>query len=511
MRFHTRRTLGAFLFCLSFGAHFAAGAHTTGQPPEPAASHTYPASRAIPGRYIVIFKAHVKNPEQEAQSMMRSAKGRVHQTFNHALKGFSADIPEAALQGMKNNPNIESIEPDLTVQLNQTSPQNQAPWGLDRIDQVDRPLNTQYFFNYTGAGISAFVIDSGIRGDHLEFTGRLLPGYSVVADTNGTNDCNGHGTHVAGTLGGSTYGVAKLAQLVPVRVLNCAGSGTLSGVIAGIDWAAGTSLRPAVANLSLGSSKSIAFNAAIAGAVAKGITVVVAAGNSAANACNYSPSSEPSAITVGASTSADARASYSNYGTCVDVFAPGSSITSAWISSNTSTNTISGTSMASPHVAGVAALALQANPQATPAGVVAFLTANATSNRLTSVGTGSPNKLIFSLASGAPAEVPVQTVAIKSLVASYTLSKRSWQAFVTASVRDVSTGLAVANAKVSGTFSPGGATSCITASTGSCKLSSTALANTTASTSFSVTSTSGTNLSYDASQNSATQVIISKP
>jgi subtilisin family serine protease len=333
----------------------------------------------------------------------------------------------------------------------------------------------------------------------------------VVADTNGTNDCNGHGTHVAGTLGGSTYGVAKLAQLVPVRVLNCAGSGTLSGVIAGIDWAAGTSLRPAVANLSLGSSKSIAFNAAIAGAVAKGITVVVAAGNSAANACNYSPSSEPSAITVGASTSADARASYSNYGTCVDVFAPGSSITSAWISSNTSTNTISGTSMASPHVAGVAALALQANPQATPAGVVAFLTANATSNRLTSVGTGSPNKLIFSLASGAPAEVPVQTVAIKSLVASYTLSKRSWQAFVTASVRDVSTGLAVANAKVSGTFSPGGATSCITASTGSCKLSSTALANTTASTSFSVTSTSGTNLSYDASQNSATQVIISKP
>jgi subtilisin family serine protease len=384
-------------------------------------------------------------------------------------------------------------------------------WGLDRIDQADRPLDTQYSFNYTGAGVTAFVIDTGIRTDHLEFTGRVLPGYSVVADSNGTNDCHGHGTHVAGTLGGSTYGVAKLAQLVPVRVLNCAGSGTLSGVIAGIDWAAGTSLRPAVANLSLGSSKSSSVNAAVAGAVAKGITMVVAAGNSAANACNYSPSSEPTAITVGASTSADARASYSNYGSCVDVFAPGSSITSAWISSNTATHTISGTSMASPHVAGVAALALQANPKATPAGVLAFLTANSSDNRLTAVGTGSPNKLIYSLASGAPGVVLVQTVAIKSLVTSYTLSRRSWQAFVTASVRDVSTGLAVPNARVSGTFSPGGSSSCTTASTGSCKLSSAALANTTASTSFSVTGTSGANMTYDASQNAATQVIISKP
>jgi subtilisin family serine protease len=478
---------------------------------EPKATHPYPASRPIIGRYIVIFKAHVQNPAQESAALMRGAKGQVHHTFSHAIKGFSASIPDAALQGLKNNPNIESIEPDQTVQLNQTSPQNQVTWGLDRIDQADRPLDTQYSFNYTGAGVTAFVIDTGIRTDHLEFTGRVLPGYSVVADSNGTNDCNGHGTHVAGTLGGSTYGVAKLAQLVPVRVLNCAGSGTLSGVIAGIDWAAGTSLRPAVANLSLGSSKSSSVNAAVAGAVAKGITMVVAAGNSAANACNYSPSSEPTAITVGASTSADARASYSNYGSCVDVFAPGSSITSAWISSNTATHTISGTSMASPHVAGVAALALQANPKATPAGVLAFLTANSSDNRLTAVGTGSPNKLIYSLASGAPGVVLVQTVAIKSLVTSYTLSRRSWQAFVTASVRDVSTGLAVPNARVSGTFSPGGSSSCTTASTGSCKLSSAALANTTASTSFSVTGTSGANMTYDASQNAATQVIISKP
>ena len=201
---------------------------TFAQNTEPQATHKYSASRPMADRYIVIFKAHVQHPEQEAQALMRSSKGQLHHTFSHALKGFSATIPEAALRGMKNNPNIESIEPDLSVQLNQTSPQNQAPWGLDRIDQIDRPLDTQYRFNYTGAGVTAFVIDTGLRADHLEFAGRVLPGFSVVADANGTNDCNGHGTHVAGTLAGSTYGAAKSVKLVPIRVLNCVGSGTLS-------------------------------------------------------------------------------------------------------------------------------------------------------------------------------------------------------------------------------------------------------------------------------------------
>ncbi len=498
------------VFCGALSAQASPDTNSARQSPDPEASHKYPASRPIAGRYIVILKKHVQQPEQEAQSMMRGTKGQVHHTFNNALKGFSATIPESALQGMKNNPNIESIEPDLSVQLNQTSPQNQAPWGLDRIDQVDRPLNTQYLFNYTGAGVTAFVIDTGLRSDHLEFAGRVLSGFSVVADANGTNDCNGHGTHVAGTLGGSTYGAAKSVKLVPIRVLNCVGSGTLSGVIAGIDWAAGTTLRPAVANLSLGSSKSLAFNAAVAGAVGKGITLVVAAGNSAANACNYSPSSEPTAITVGATTSADARASYSNYGTCVDVFAPGSSITSAGIASTTATNTLSGTSMASPHVAGVAALALQANPQATPAAVVSFLLTNASANRLTSVGTGSPNLLTFSLASGAPGTVLMQTIAVKSLLGSTKLSRRSWQAFATVSVRDVKSGGVVANATVAGTFSPGGAATCVTAATGNCKLTSTTLTNTTPSTTLTVTNITGTDLLYDASQNAATQVTINK-
>ena len=477
---------------------------------EPAPTHSYPASRPIMGRYIVIFKNNVQNPAQEAAVLMRGTKGQVHHTFTNAVKGFSATIPEAALKGIKNNPNVESIEQDQSIQLNQTSPQNQVTWGLDRVDQTDRPLDTQYHFNYTGAGVTAFIIDTGLRADHLEFTGRVLPGYSVVADANGTNDCNGHGTHVTGTVGGSTYGVAKLTNLVPVRVLDCAGSGSLSGVIAGIDWAAGTNWRPAVANLSLGSSKSTAVNAAVAGATVKGITMVVAAGNSAANACNYSPASEPTAITVGATTSTDARASYSNYGSCVDVFAPGSSITSAGIGSTTATNTLSGTSMASPHVAGVAALALQANPLATPAAIVSFITSNASANRLTSVGTGSPNLLVFSLASGAPGTVAKQTIAVKSLVGSAKLSRRSWQAFATVSVRDVNSGAAVANATVAGSFSPGGATTCVTATTGSCKLSSTSLTNTTPSTTLTVTNLTGTNLVYDASQNAATQVTINK-
>ena len=274
-----------------------------------AATHAFGPSRPIQGRYIVVFTADVRQPAQEAANLLRGSKATLHHTFSHALKGFAATIPAAALPGLQNNPMVDYIEQDQTVSLNQvSSPQSAATWGLDRIDQTSLPLNSSYSFNGTGAGTTAFIIDTGIRADHAEFAGRVLPGYSAVADGNGTNDCNGHGTHVSGTVGGSTWGVAKGVNLVPVRVLDCAGSGSLSGVIAGIDWAAGSSLRPAVANLSLGSAKSSTVNAAVAGAYNKGLTLVVAAGNSSANACNYSPASEPTAITVGATTSADARA-----------------------------------------------------------------------------------------------------------------------------------------------------------------------------------------------------------
>jgi subtilisin family serine protease len=494
--------LAASLGILSMSAH---AQKNTDQ-----ATHPFAASKPIEGRYIVVFTSDVGKPAQEAANLLRGTNATLHHTFSNALKGFAASIPAAALQGLKNSPLVDYIEQDQSVSLNQTSsPQTGATWGLDRIDQASLPLDTKYNFNYTGAGTTAFIIDTGIRADHVEFTGRVLPGYNTVSDTNGTNDCNGHGTHVSGTVGGTTWGVAKSVSLVPVRVLDCAGSGYLSGVIAGIDWVAGSTLRPAVANLSLGSSYSSTVNAAVAGAYNKGVTMVVAAGNSNADACSYSPSSEPTAITVGATTSADARASYSNYGSCLDVFAPGSSITSAWYTSTTATNTISGTSMASPHVAGVAALALQANPAFSPTQVASFVATYATQNKVTSAGTGSPNLLVYSLATAVPA-VP-KTVAIRSLSGSASKSGTGWRAKVTATVRDVATGTNLANATVIGNFVPGGTLSCVTASTGSCTLTSGTISKLTASTTFTVTNVSGNNMVYDASQNAVTQISVSRP
>ncbi len=474
-------------------------------------THTMPVGKPIPDRYLVIFKSTVTDPESEADNIIRGHGGKIHHRYRHAIKGFSASIPAAALPGIQHNPNVESIEPDATVQLNQVvSPQYQPTWGIDRIDQRTLPLNAQYPFNYTGNGVTAFVIDTGIRSDHIDFGGRAFTtGYTAILDGNGTNDCNGHGTHVAGTIGGTTWGVAKNVKLVPVRVLDCAGSGSLSGVVAGIDWAAGTTNRPAVANLSLGSSKSTTVNAAVAGAYAKGISMVVAAGNSNADACQYSPSSEPTAITVGATTNSDARASYSNFGTCVDVFAPGSNITSAWYTGTTATNTISGTSMASPHVAGIVALALQANPLATPANIARFIIDNATLGKVTSAGTGSPNRLAFSLASGAPGVS--QSVSIKNLAGSAKKSGKNWQALVTVTVYEPLTGAAVPNATVTGAFIPGGNATCVTGSTGTCSLASGSIAGTTTVSSLTVNTISGANLTYNATQNLVTQITVNKP
>nr|5WSL_A Chain A, keratinase [Meiothermus taiwanensis WR-220]5WSL_B Chain B, keratinase [Meiothermus taiwanensis WR-220]5WSL_C Chain C, keratinase [Meiothermus taiwanensis WR-220] len=274
--------------------------------------------------------------------------------------------------------------------------QTGATWGLDRIDQRTLPLSGTFTYSNTGSGVNAYIIDTGIRVSHSEFGGRATAVFDAIGDGQNGNDCNGHGTHVAGTVGGTVYGVAKSVRLYAVRVLNCSGSGSNSGVIAGVDWVRQNARRPAVANMSLGGGASSALDTAVNNAINAGITFALAAGNSNRDACQFSPARVTAGITVGATTSTDARASYSNYGSCLDLFAPGSSITSAWISSDTSTNTISGTSMATPHVAGVAALYLQSNPSASPATVRNAIVGNATSGVVSNAGRRSPNLLLYS-------------------------------------------------------------------------------------------------------------------
>jgi len=482
---------------------------TYAQAPDSPPTHPFAQSSPIAGRYIVVFRKDVGNPAAEAANHVRGPGAQLHHVYSTALKGFAATLPAAALAGIQNNPMVDYIEQDQTVSLTQV--ENGATWGLDRIDQADRPLDLLYHYTATGAGVHAFIIDTGIRPDHIEFSGRLSTGFTAIADGRGTTDCNGHGTHVAGTVGGTTWGVAKQVALTPVRVLDCRGSGTWSGVIAGIDWVANTTSRPAVANMSLGGGKSTSVNAAVAGAVAKGVTMVVAAGNSSADACNYSPSSESSALTVGATTSSDLRASYSNYGSCVDIFAPGSAITSAWNTGSSATSTISGTSMASPHVAGVSALVAETNPAASPAAIAAFLAGSATANRIGSVGAGSPNLLVYSLGTGSAAEPPPSQIAVSSLTGSWSKQGRNWRAKATAAVHDVYTKAGVPNVTVTGSFSPGGNASCVTASNGTCTLGSAPISSAITTSVFTVGGLSGSNMTYDSSQNSASQVTIIKP
>src|ERR1044072_5571485 len=321
--------------------------------------------------------------------------GKVKHGYKNGVRGFSIEIAEADALALSQDARVKYVEEDGIIHGDTT--QTGATWGLDRIDQRDRPLNGTYIYNYTGSGVRAYIIDTGIRTSHTQFGGRAAVSADFVGDGRNGQDCNGHGTHVAGTVGGSTYGVAKSVSLRAVRVLNCSGSGSTSGVIAGVNWVAANRVLPAVANMSLGGGASSALDTAVNNAINAGVTFAVAAGNSGANACNYSPARTAAAITVGATTSSDARASYSNFGTCVDIFAPGSSITSAWSTSNTATNTISGTSMASPHVAGAAALYLQANPGASNATVRNALVNNGTTNVITGAGTGSPNRLLYTL------------------------------------------------------------------------------------------------------------------
>jgi len=366
------------------------------------------------GDYIVVLKEEAASLATESTSRARvsSVAGdmasrhrvKVKRSFGHALRGFVANADDKALARLLADPRVAYVEEDGYVSINAT--QSGATWGIDRVDQRNLPLDSSYTYNTDAAGVHAYIIDTGVLLSHTQFSGRMGNGFDAVTTGGNANDCNGHGTHVAGTVGGTTYGVAKGVTIHPVRVLGCTGSGTNSGVIAGMDWVAQNHIKPAVANMSLGGGASQATDDAVQRMVNAGVTVVVAAGNDNGDACTKSPARAPNAITVGSTTNTDARSSFSNYGTCLDIFGPGSSITSAWYTSSTATNTISGTSMASPHVAGAAALYLASNPTATPAQVTSALTGSATPGKVTDARTGSPNLLLYTLGGSAPPPPP---------------------------------------------------------------------------------------------------------
>jgi subtilisin family serine protease len=354
----------------------------------------------VENNYIVVLREDVVGEtgifsiaQYVAEEMAATHSGKLKHIYKNALNGFAIEMSPEAAERLADDFRVAFVEEDGIVTADAT--QSNPPWGLDRIDQRNRPLSGTYTFNWTGAGVFAYVIDTGILTSHTQFGGRA----ANVFDAFGGNgqDCNGHGTHVAGTIGGSTFGVAKSVNLRGVRVLNCSGSGTNSGVIAGVDFVRLNRQNPAVANMSLGGGASSALDTAVNNLSNSGVAIAVAAGNSNANACNSSPARAANAITVGSTTTTDSRSSFSNFGSCLDLFAPGSGILSAWIGSTTATRTISGTSMASPHVAGVAALYKQANPSASASTVRNAIVNGATTNVVTSAGTGSPNRLLYSL------------------------------------------------------------------------------------------------------------------
>ncbi len=363
-----------------------------------------PDANAVPGHYIVVLEdgvtrgdfgtaALLPDLDTVAQNVAQAYGGRLEFVYGAALNGFTLALDDALAERLARDTRVKYVEQDSLVFADTT--QSNATWGLDRIDQASLPLSTTFTYNTTASNVNAYIIDTGIRATHANFGGRVSGGYTAITDGRGTSDCNGHGTHTAGTVGSATYGVAKGVHLVPVRVLNCAGSGTTSGVIAGVNWVTSNRVKPAVANMSLGGSASSSLDTAVKNSIAAGVTYAIAAGNSAANACNYSPARVAEALTVGATTRTDARASYSNYGTCLDLFAPGDGITSTYYSSDTATATMSGTSMAAPHVAGVAALYLATHTTATPAQVGSAIIALTTPNKVTNPGSGSPNRLLF--------------------------------------------------------------------------------------------------------------------
>jgi len=371
------------------------------------------ATDAITGSYIVVLKpssAEAGNVPAGSRALTRRYGGRVLADYSAAVRGFQAGLTPVQARRLAANPAVDFVEQDATVRLADT--QTAPVWGLDRIDQTSLPLSKTYTYR-SAAGVTAYVLDTGVRISHKDFGGRASHGRDFIDDDATAQDCNGHGTHVAATIGGRTYGVAKDVKIVGVRVLDCKGSGSYSAIIAGVDWVTRNAVKPAVANMSIGGPVSSALNSAVAKSIAAGVTYAVAAGNESRNACNFSPASASTAITVGATDSTDTRASFSNYGSCLDIFAPGVRITSAGTSSDTATTVMSGTSMASPHVAGAAALVAAAHPAWSPAQITAALVENASRDKVARQGSGSIDRLLDTgfIPAGAVEPVPAPATA----------------------------------------------------------------------------------------------------
>ncbi|MFJ9642773.1 S8 family peptidase [Streptomyces sp. NPDC101206] len=353
---------------------------------------------SVAGSYIVTLKDATRSTAADGKAVAKRYGARIDRTYSSALNGYSVEVSEAQARKLAADPAVTSVVQNrvFTVDGAQGTQPSPPSWGLDRIDQRALPLGSSYTYpDKAGEGVTAYIIDTGVRITHTDFGGRASYGFDAVDNDNTAQDGHGHGTHVAGTVAGSSYGVAKKAKIVAVRVLDNNGSGTTAQVVAGIDWVTRNAVKPAVANMSLGGGADSALDTAVRNSIAAGITYAVAAGNESTNANTKSPARVTEAITVGATTSSDAKSSFSNYGNVLDLFAPGSSITSAWGTGDSATNTISGTSMASPHVAGAAAVHLSQNPSDTPAQVASALVAAATPNVVTGPGTGSPNRLLF--------------------------------------------------------------------------------------------------------------------
>ncbi len=407
---HARRRLAGGRFAgiaLGIGSAALVGGLVSA-PPAQAAGPAGPiqyagAPGAVADSYIVTLHADAaKAGSAEGRALAEAYGATVERTYTKALNGYAVVASAAEARRFAADPAVASVVQNRVLSIEATQP-NPPSWGLDRIDQAARPLDQSYTYDDTaGEGVTAYIIDTGVRISHTDFGGRASYGYDAVDNDNTAQDGHGHGTHVAGTVGGTAYGVAKKARIVGVRVLNNSGSGTTAQVVAGIDWVTSNAVKPAVANMSLGGTVDTAIDTAVRNSIASGVTYAVAAGNESTNASTRSPARVTEAITVGATTSTDARASYSNYGAVLDLFAPGSSITSAWGTGDSATNTISGTSMATPHVAGAAALHLADNPTAAPAAVQSALVAAATTGVVTGPGTGSPNRLLRVGGGGTP-------------------------------------------------------------------------------------------------------------